>query len=66
LAERQILLGTLSISDGTSSSGQGSTDQPQSQRRIASHLSIQSSGRVSSTEEQECSTLEEGRLSIRA
>lgn len=66
LADRHILLGTLSIKDGTASFGQDSTDQSRSQRQTANHLTIPSSGLPASTEEQDCSTLEEGRLSVRA
>jgi hypothetical protein len=67
LADRQILLGTLSIKDGAASSGsgQGSTNQPHSQGHSANHFVMPSSGPASLTEEQECSALEEGRLSIR-
>jgi flagellar hook-length control protein FliK len=65
LADRQILLGTLSIRDGAASSGEGSTNQSHSQGQSANHLVIPSAGPASSTGEQECSALEEGRLSIR-
>jgi len=65
LADRHISLGTLSIKEGTVFFGQDSTDQSRSQRQTANHLAIPSSGLPVSTEEQDCSTLEEGRLSVR-